>query len=365
MLYLDQRGTGLSTTITASTLAQVGDEAAQADYLKNFRADSIVEDLEAIRKCLTASYPPELQKWSLFGQSFGGFCCVTYLSRHPAGLREVFTSGGIPPIGKSAEEVYRATFAQVEARNRAYYSKYPDDEAIVHDLALHIKAKNGIPLPAGGTLTVRRFLMLGLLFGSLGGLDSVHSIVLRMRSDLTQFEHLTRPTLSVLENAVGLDNNILYAILHESIYCEGRASNWAADAVGRGLPHWHWISGAPRTPKDVRDHPLYFSGEMIYPFVLDTYPELKKLKGVAEILARYEGWGELYDVEKLGQNEVPVYAATFVDDMYVDFELVQQSIAKIRGARQFITNTMFHDAVRSNTEEVVRQLFRLRNDSIN
>ena len=51
--------------------------------------------------------------------------------------------------------------------------------------------------------------------------------------------------------------------------------------------------------------------------------------------------------------------------MYVDFGLVQESIAKIKGAKQYITNTMFHDAVRSNTDEVVKQLFKLRNDSIN
>jgi len=54
---------------------------------------------------------------------------------------------------------------------------------------------------------------------------------------------------------------------------------------------------------------------MIYPFLFDTSPELEKLADVAEILAKYSGWPELYDEWQLARNEVPLYAATFVDDM--------------------------------------------------
>ena len=113
ILYVDQRGTGLSTPVTADTLQLRGDEQKQADYLKLFRADSIVADCEAIRRLLTKDYPAELKKWTVFGQSFGGFCAFTYLSKYPEGLREVFTSGGVPPIGQSPDDVYRATFKQV------------------------------------------------------------------------------------------------------------------------------------------------------------------------------------------------------------------------------------------------------------
>lgn len=44
MLYIDQRGTGLSTPISAATLGLQGDIQNQADYLKLFRADNIVRD---------------------------------------------------------------------------------------------------------------------------------------------------------------------------------------------------------------------------------------------------------------------------------------------------------------------------------
>jgi hypothetical protein len=63
MLYLDHRGTGLSSPISAATLALQGDIHRQADYLKLFRADSIVKDCEAVRKTLTEDYPSELRKW--------------------------------------------------------------------------------------------------------------------------------------------------------------------------------------------------------------------------------------------------------------------------------------------------------------
>jgi hypothetical protein len=63
MLYLDQRGTGLSTPVSATTLALQGDIHRQADYLKLFRADSIVKDCEAVRKTLTEDYPSDLKRW--------------------------------------------------------------------------------------------------------------------------------------------------------------------------------------------------------------------------------------------------------------------------------------------------------------
>lgn len=107
MLFLDQRGTGLSSTLTAGTLARQGDAIKQAEYLKNFRADSIVRDCEAIRGVLTQDYPPDQRRWSILGQSFGGFCAVTYMSKlyvlnkltsipgYPADILLNFQPGGL------------------------------------------------------------------------------------------------------------------------------------------------------------------------------------------------------------------------------------------------------------------------------
>ena len=84
MLMLDQRGTGRSTPVS-------GRESA--DYLKHFRADSIVRDAELLREALG------VERWSLLGQSYGGLCAFRYLSLAPDGLREALVTGGVPGIG--------------------------------------------------------------------------------------------------------------------------------------------------------------------------------------------------------------------------------------------------------------------------
>jgi hypothetical protein len=153
-----------------------------------------------------------------------------------------------------------------------------------------------------------------MAFGGQGGIDSVHDMILRMRSDLVTFGFFTRPTLSELESMTSFDDAVIYAVLHESIYCEGDASNWAADQVGKSLPEFKWIKD-PSASSRTKGEPLFFSGEMIFPFMFEIYPELKRLREVAEILAQYKDWPKLYDEEVLAKNEVPVYAASYVDDM--------------------------------------------------
>ena len=48
------------------------------------RADSIVRDAEVVRRALV---PKDTLggRWTILGQSFGGFCCLTYLSIAPQG----------------------------------------------------------------------------------------------------------------------------------------------------------------------------------------------------------------------------------------------------------------------------------------
>jgi pimeloyl-ACP methyl ester carboxylesterase len=177
---LDQRGTGLSTPLSASTLGLRGDDAFQANYLKSFRADSIVKDCEAIRKTLTADLPPEKQKWSIMGQSYGGFCAITYLSFAPEGLREAFLFGGLQPLVDSPDPVYRATFEKVIERNEAYYKKFPEDVARVKKITTFLQKFGDTTVretSPEGFMTARRFMQLGLSFGGHGGLDTVHGMV--------------------------------------------------------------------------------------------------------------------------------------------------------------------------------------------
>ena len=89
-LLLDQRGTGARRRSTAESAA----------YLKHFRADSIVRDAELLREALG------VERWSILGQSFGGFCSFAYLSLAPDSLREALITGGTPPIGRPVDDVY-------------------------------------------------------------------------------------------------------------------------------------------------------------------------------------------------------------------------------------------------------------------
>jgi pimeloyl-ACP methyl ester carboxylesterase len=68
-----------------------------------------VKDCEAIRKILLGGRPTEEdRKWTILGQSFGGFVSLTYLSFHPEGLKESFITGGLAPVALSdPEKVYQ------------------------------------------------------------------------------------------------------------------------------------------------------------------------------------------------------------------------------------------------------------------
>ncbi len=105
MLLLDQRGTGRSTPVGSVIPGDTPE--AQAEYLTHFRADSIVRDAELIRRELG------VDRWSVLGQSFGGFTSMTYLSIAPEGLREAFITGGLSPIGRPVDDIYGATYRRL------------------------------------------------------------------------------------------------------------------------------------------------------------------------------------------------------------------------------------------------------------
>ncbi|CAK7246375.1 MAG: hypothetical protein STHCBS139747_008005 [Sporothrix thermara] len=403
ILFLDYRGTGMSSAVCAATLKKRGNAEAQAKYLRLFRADNIVRDLEAVRRCLMDDPPtssssasvPNKKKWSIMGQSFGGFVSLTYLSFYSEGLREVFMTGGMAPVGKTPDEVYRATYRKAVERNRAYFGKYPEDAHSLQliSIYLHGQPDHQLPLPGGGFLTFKRVLTFGYMFGFHGGLDATHAMILRMRHDLDTAGMLTRPTLVAVEQFFPLDVMPLYAILHEPIYCCGRgvASRWAAQRVGAGpgpdsgndddgetpppheFPEFSWLADevvAPEQPPVLHaelqqiGRTIYMSSEMIYPFMFDTYPELMEMKDAAAIVAEYDDWEELYDEKQLAANRVPVYAATYIDDLYVDYGLAKETARKIGSIKVYETNGLYHNAIRARTDEVLAQLFRLRDDTL-
>src|SRR5262245_3762345 len=98
VLLLDQRGTGRSTPVTTQTLARFPTPQAQADYLKHFRADAIVQDAEWIRRELLGP----TTRWTALGQSYGGFCIAHYLSAAADGMEAAIFTGGLSPLARLA-----------------------------------------------------------------------------------------------------------------------------------------------------------------------------------------------------------------------------------------------------------------------
>ncbi len=94
------------------------------------------------------------------------------------------------------------------------------------------------------------------------------------------------------------------------------------------------------------------------------YDELHTLQKTADLLATADDWPELYDEDRLRNNEVPVYSATYMEDMYVHFDFAKETASKIRNCKNFITNVLYHNALNGKTDEVMKQLFALRDDNI-
>ena len=344
VLLLDQRGTGRSTPVLPQTLARLATPQAQADYLKHFRADAIVRDAEWIRREMVG----EGVRWSALGQSYGGFCLVHYLSTAPEGLREAMFTGGLPPLDRPPDEVYRATYRRVIEKNRRYYERYPDDVERVRQI-VDCLATHNVCLPGGGRLTPRRFQQLGIAFGASDGFEKVHYLVEEAFVAGAASRELSYVFLRGFENMFDFQTTPIYALLHEAIYCQEEASNWSAERVRAEYPEFEMG----------RDGPVLFTGEMVYPWMFDELEYLRPLKETAEILAAYDGWPRLYDVERLRANTVPCAAAVYYDDMYVERTFSEETSQQIPGMRLWVTNEYEHNGLRSYGEKVLGRLLQI------
>ncbi|MEV7662356.1 alpha/beta fold hydrolase [Paenarthrobacter sp. NPDC089316] len=339
ILMLDQRGTGLSTPVERQSLELRGDAVAQAEYLTHFRADSIVADAELIRGLLGS------EPWSVMGQSFGGFCALTYLSFAPEGLREVLITGGLAPLEGPADRVYQATFKRVAARNAEYFRWYPEDRERVTKIVRHLE-KTPEFLPSGERLSPERFQMVGSFLGGNTRVDSLHYLLEDAFIDTLDGERLSEAFLEQVRGLVSRAANPLYAVLHESIYGQGEATNWAAWRVLEDYPEF----------EPAADEPL-LTGEMVYPWYFEQDPSLAPLRDVAELLAARKDWKPLYDTAVLAANTVPVAAAVYKDDIYVDHGLSLETAAAVRGLQAWVTSDFHHDGIAEDGEGIFKRLF--------
>lgn len=334
VLLLDQRGTGRSTPVTARTVRDM-DPAALAAYLKHFRADSIVADAEMIRVRLAGG-----ARWDTLGQSYGGFITLTYLSRAPQGLRTCYVTGGLPGVTATVDDVYARTYPRVAAKNAGYYRRYPDDVEAVRRIADHLDTED-VRLPDGDRLTTRRLRLLGNAFGMSDGFEQVHWMVEEAWHGGELADGFRHEVLA----ATGFVDRPIFTLQEFCYAGPGRATRWAADRALAGYPGFA-----------AHADPLLFTGEMMYRWMFDDIAALRPFAGAADLLADAEDWPELYDLDILAANEVPVVAAVYFDDMYVDADLQLRTAERLGNLRVWVTNEYEHNGLRASQGRVLARL---------
>lgn len=323
VLLLDDRGTGRSAPI-----GDLGDLAPQqqADHLGLFRADSIVADAELLREHLG------IERWSLLGQSFGGFCTFTYLSHAPQSVAAAYLTGGVPPVGHGPEVVYPRTYATMAARSRSHWERYPDDLARFGRL-LDLAGHGRLLLPDGDAVAPERLRQVGHGLGMSYGTWDLHALLERDPRS---------PGFRVgLRDALAFSaTSPLYALLQEACYADGTTTAWAGERT---------------LPEEYADPTLFF-GEHLGPTTFTG--DLSAYADAAELLAR-RPWPRLYDESVLSTSTVPGAAAVYTHDAYVDRHLSEQTLAEVPGIEAWVTDAHEHDGLRTSGAEVLDRLFTM------
>jgi hypothetical protein len=92
--------------------------------------------------------------------------------------------------------------------------------------------------------------------------------------------------------------------------------------------------------------------------MFEEYAALAPLRGAAELLAARE-WPYLYDPDVLRDNQVPVAAAVYANDMYVERAFSEETAERIRGTKTWLTNEYEHNGLRVEGERVLDRLLEL------
>ena len=145
------------------------------------------------------------------------------------------------------------------------------------------------------------------------------------------------------------DTNPIFTVLHEACYAQEFSTDWSAYRI---------LDEYQEFKPDNND--LFFTGEMLYPWMLDSYKALKPFKGAANILAKKNDWPMLYSEKKLREIIVSTAAAVYTNDMYdmyVDREYSMGLAGIIPNMSIWETETLEHNALRSNGKLVLDSLF--------
>ncbi|MEJ1087010.1 alpha/beta fold hydrolase [Microbacterium sp. Mu-80] len=315
VVMLDQRGTGHSTPV-GDDLLERGAEAA-AEYLTHLRADSIVRDAEALRTALG------IERWSLLGQSFGGFTTLAYLSTDAGSLDRVFITGGLSTVDRHPDEVYALCYDKMQDASERYYRRFPEHRERMRRL-VDLAAAGEITLPDGEVVSVSRLRSIGSALGTNDGWQTLWSLL-----ELDPASNAFRYDLAAAMPYGG--RNPLYFVFHESSYASGHATRWSAERM---------------TPKAFADDPTLFTGEHIHSSWTETVPAFRPWREVAMLLAEHE-WPKIYDSEAITASGITGAAAVYVNDVYVPYEFSMETARLLPGVLPWVTSEHEHNGLRA------------------
>jgi hypothetical protein len=232
-------------------------------------------------------------------------------------------------------------------KNRRYFERYPGDRERLVKIVEQL-ATTKVRLPGGDRLTPERLQVVGIEFGMAEGFERVHYLV-----EEAFFEDADRPVFSErflhgVEAVTSFHGEPLFAALHEPIYCQGTASNWAAQRVRGEFPQF-----------DPTSEQFVFTGEMIYPWMFEQQFCLQPLQAAAELVAARSDWPALYDAKRLGECQAKVAAVVYHDDMYVDATASLETAAAVKGLRAWVTNEYEHDGAYMDGKRVFDRLVKM------
>ncbi|MDO5076084.1 alpha/beta fold hydrolase [Corynebacterium sp.] len=346
LLLLDQRGTGRSGS------ALIDAPTIEPTYFTLLRADNIVADCEDFRNALG------VEKWSLFGQSFGGFCITTYLSRFPDAVHRAYITGGLPATDCHVDDVYRATFARTQVRHERFYAQFPWADQRIREICHHLKSAAEL-LPTGERLSARRFRTIGIELGRGLGFDRLGYL---LEDPFVMFrgeKRLRKSFLSEVGQRVSFAGNPLYAVVHEAIYggtVKGQ-TNWSAHRIREEIPGF----AESANPCDFCE-PYFLTAEHIFPWQFIEDPALKPYAEVAATLAAKADWDCLYNRDVLSEASAVCAAAVYYDDIFVPMDLSLETAGVFRDLRLHITNQFQHDGIGVDGGGIVGTLLAKTNE---
>ena len=232
------------------------------------------------------------------------------------------------------------------AKTRAYYERYPEDAERVAAVADRLAAGD-VRLPDGSPLTPRRLQQLGQGLGMKPAPERLHNLF------DTAFEagagtlaaagakpQLTDGFLMGALQSLTTAGDPLYWVLQELIYADGTLEQPIRWSAAREY------ASRPEFSADAR--PLMLVAEACLPWMFEDDPLLVPFKPTMDLLMEDTQFDRLYDPARLAANEVPLQAAVYFDDAYVDSGLQLDTLSRMPHTHAWVTNEFEHDGLHGN-----------------